>query len=267
MYDLVSYNQKHNEANLENNHAGTDNNYSWNCGREGLTGDLEILELRYRQMRNLLATLFLSQGVPMLLAGDELARTQLGNNNAYCQDSPQNWLDWEGIVERKRELMQFVKRQINLRRCHIVLHRHRFFQGCPTSGTDIKDVTWLRPDRPDGGEMTADDWRNSSLRAFAFLLSGEAGTYHRTEEGVPEPDVTFLALLNAESSSTHYSLPPLQKPGRWRIMVDTLNPIGEATVQNLEQGQKLKVVSHSLIFLVRKGEGRERAGDMSGQFG
>lgn len=251
LYDLVSYNQKHNEANLETNRDGMDNNYSWNCGVEGPSEDPQIVELRYRQMRNMLATLFLSQGVPMLFAGDELARTQLGNNNSYCQDTPQNWLDWNGIDARRQELIQFVKRLIDLRHRHIVLHRHRFFQGHPTPGTDIKDVTWLHPN---GREMTTEDWHNSSLRAFAILLSGEAGTYHRTEEGVPEPDVTFLALLNADNTAIDYSLPILQKPGRWRILVDTLNPTGEAVVQTLEEGQGLEVVSRSLMLLMRKGE-------------
>ena len=190
----MSYNEKHNEANKEDNHDGSDNNSSWNCGAEGPTDDPEIAGLRRRQMRNFLATLLLSQGVPMLLGGDEFGRSQGGNNNAYCQDNEISWLDWEGMGDEGKALLSFARKLILLRRAHIVFHRHRFFLGQIIPGTEVKDVVWLRPD---GAEMSEEDWGNAQAKALAVRLSGEPGLMHLTERGEQEPDDTFLILLNA----------------------------------------------------------------------
>ena len=169
----MSYNEKHNEANKEDNHDGSDNNSSWNCGAEGPTDDPEIAGLRRRQMRNFLATLLLSQGVPMLLGGDEFGRSQGGNNNAYCQDNEISWLDWEGMGDEGKALLSFARKLIALRRAHIVFHRHRFFLGEIIPGTEVKDVVWLRPD---GAEMSEADWGNTQAKALAVRLSGEPGS-------------------------------------------------------------------------------------------
>ena len=167
--DLVSYNEKHNKANKEDNRDGSDSNWSWNCGVEGPTDDPKIAELRARQMRNLLATLLFSQGVPMLVAGDEFGRTQGGNNNAYCQDNELSWLDWESIDEEGQALLAFTRKVITLRRDHIVFHRDRFFHGQVIPGTDVKDVTWFRPD---GAEMSEEDWQVDETKTLAAMLSG-----------------------------------------------------------------------------------------------
>lgn len=216
--DLVSYNEKHNTANGEDNRDGSDNNHSWNCGVEGPTDDPEIRALRLRQMRNLLTTLLLSQGVPMLVAGDEFGRSQQGNNNAYCQDNALSWLDWEGIDEDGRALLDFTRRLIALRREHIVFHRNRFFQGRVIPGTGVKDVVWLRPD---GSEMTETDWQNPQARTLGMRLSGEAGLMHLTERGEQEPDDTFLVLLNAAHETVECLLPVADNGSHWRVLIDT----------------------------------------------
>src|SRR5690606_22286501 len=164
--DLVSYDRKHNEANGEDNRDGTDDNRSWNCGAEGPVDDPEINRLRRRQRRNFLATLFVSQGVPMVLAGDEIGRTQHGNNNAYCQDNELSWVDWS-LVERERDLLEFVRSLAALRRRHPVFRRRRFFRG---TGDGTHAVAWLTPA---GGEMREADWHNGA-RSLAVFLSGDA---------------------------------------------------------------------------------------------
>jgi len=170
LHDLVSYDHKHNEANLEGNRDGTDNNRSWNCGAEGRTDDGAINALRRRQKRNFLATLFLSQGVPMLLAGDEMGRTQGGNNNAYCQDNEISWLNWN-LQPEDRQLIEFVQRLIKLRRDAPVFRRGEFLQGRPIRASGVKDITWLSPD---GREMDHDNWRQSHARCLGICLAGEA---------------------------------------------------------------------------------------------
>ena len=190
LHDLVSYNDKHNEANLEDNRDGTDNNLSWNCGAEGPTDDEAINALRARQKRNLLATLLLSQGVPMLVAGDEMGRTQGGNNNAYCQDNAISWLDWE---HTDAELVAFVRRLIGLRRSHPVFHRRHFFQGQSIHGAEIKDIHWLKPD---GTDMSDHEWGHEFARCLGVYLSGEALT-ERDRRGHPLRDDNFLVLFNA----------------------------------------------------------------------
>lgn len=253
LQDLVSYNSKHNEANREDNRDGADENYSWNCGMEGSSEDPEILRLRYRQMRNFLATVLLSQGVPMLQAGDEFAHSRGGNNNAYCQDNSVNWLDWDGIDDRGRDLLEFTAKLIALRRSHIVLHRDRFFRGRPTPGTDIKDIVWLRPD---GREVSREDWGNGFARCLGFLLSGEAGSYHRTEGGEPEPDVTFFLVLNAAHEAVPFVVPRLRKPGRWQMILDTVeeDATGNRTEETLEEGETRLIAARSLLVAMRIGE-------------
>ena len=218
MNDLVSYERKHNEDNLEDNRDGSDNNCSWNCGAEGPTDDPAILELRRRQMRNMLATLLLSQGVPMLLAGDELAHTQRGNNNAYCQDNELTWIDWGGLDDAARELRAFVRKLIRLRREHVVFRRHRFFRGELIPGTNVKDITWWRPD---GVEMSARDWHTGQGRSIAFLISGEAGQYHLDQRGEGQSDDSFLVMLNAGADPVEYVLPGESSLPRRSVVIDT----------------------------------------------
>src|SRR6185295_1682576 len=164
--DLVSYNQKHNEANGEENRDWTDDNLSWNCGAEGTTDDPQILELRERQKRNMLVTLFLSQGVPMICGGDEIGRTQRGNNNAYCQDNELSWHNWK-LDRPARELLAFVRQLFTLRQQHPVLRRRRFFQGRRIRGSEVKDIAWFNPD---GKEMTDEEWNQGFVRTLGMRL-------------------------------------------------------------------------------------------------
>jgi isoamylase len=213
--DLVSYNHKHNEANGEDNRDGTDNNLSWNCGVEGPTDDPEINELRERQSRNMLATLLLSQGVPMLLAGDEIGRTQGGNNNAYCQDNPISWVDWTLDPARER-LLEFARRMIALRREHPVFRRRHFFQGRSLHGVGEKDISWLNPD---GGEMSVEEWNNRYARCLGVFLGGES-LHEVDERGRRVMDDSFLLLFNAHHDPVPFTLPDYGASG-WLALVDT----------------------------------------------
>ncbi|MGD8559792.1 MAG: glycogen debranching protein GlgX [Gammaproteobacteria bacterium] len=216
--DMVSYNEKHNEANGEDNRDGSDHNYSWNGGIEGPTDDPEIRQFREQQKRNYLATLLLSQGVPMLLAGDEHGHTQQGNNNAYCQDNEIAWLDWDGIGNDGEKLLAFTQSLIKLRREHIVFRRQRFFHGEEIPGTSTRDIVWLKDD---GKEMKSEDWHNNALHSIALLISGEAGHYHLTERGEREPDDTFMIIMNASDRNTKYVLPVLSPLDDRVILIDT----------------------------------------------
>ncbi|GAA0586400.1 glycogen debranching protein GlgX [Caenispirillum bisanense] len=253
--DLVSYNGKHNEANKEDNRDGSDDNRSWNCGVEGETDDPDIVELRRRQSRNMLATLLLSQGVPMILGGDEFGRTQGGNNNAYCQDSEISWFDWEGIDEAGKRLMTFTKALIKLRREHIVFHRSRFFHGRIIPGTEIKDVTWQRPD---GTEMMEDDWADPNAKSLRFVLSGEAGNFHLTNRGEPEPDDTFLVALNASGEDIEHILPDDEAGAGqvWCKLVDTsaMPSVAEEgdVLDKAGPGDTFTLQPHSLVLWVRR---------------
>jgi isoamylase len=211
--DLVSYNEKHNEANGEDNADGESHNRSWNCGTEGPTDDCRRAACRAVQQRNLLATLFLSQGVPMLLGGDELGRTQGGNNNAYCQDNEVSWFDWGAVDE---ELLAFTQRLIALRRDHPVLRRRRWFQGRPIRGTI--DILWFRPD---GSEMTDEDWEAGFARSIAVLLDGDA-LRARDERGRPIVDDSFLMLFNAHHEHIDWVLPGSD----WELVLDSTSPTG-----------------------------------------
>jgi glycogen operon protein len=218
--DLVSYNDKHNEANLEENRDGTEDNRSWNCGAEGPTDDPEINRLRDRQMRNFLATLFLSQGVPMLLAGDERCRTQDGNNNAYCQDNELSWLDWS-LDERCAGLLEFTKKLIRLRQEHPVFRRSTFLEGVGES-SGLPDVYWFRPD---GRKMTRRDWDSGPPRLGVFLNGAELGA--RTADGEPVVDDSFLILFNAHHEDCVFTLPPRRFGTRWRVALTTSDTNGD----------------------------------------
>jgi isoamylase len=237
--DLVSYNDKHNEANGEDNRDGHDHNLSWNCGVEGPTDDAKILALRERQKRNLLATLLLSQGVPMLSGGDELGRTQRGNNNAYCQDSELSWHDWR-LDGRRRALLDFTRRLIRLRRRHPVLRRRQFFYGRAIY-SDLKDLTWFRPD---GREMTEADWQNPGTRAFALRLGGD--TLDEVDaRGERIVDDTLLVLVNGFWEPVGFVLPAHRSRVRWEPVLDT-REAGPPRRRTLRGGQTWEMESRSL---------------------
>lgn len=217
--DLVSYDRKHNEANLEDNRDGSDDNRSWNCGVEGETDDPEINAVRDRQTRNFLATLLLSQGAPMLLAGDELRNTQRGNNNAYCQDNELSWLEWE-LGDRERGMLEFTKRLLRLRAEHSVFRRSAFLTGEARQGSGAPDVWWFRPD---GRRMTQSDWsRGDAFALGAFLNGGEIPTL--TDEGEPVVDDSFIVLFNAWREPVTFTLPPTRFGRRWAHEVCTAVP-------------------------------------------
>ena len=213
--DLVSYNEKHNEANGEGNNDGDNNNNSWNCGAEGPTDDPEISELRVRQRRNFLATLFLSQGVPMLCGGDEWGRTQSGNNNAYCQDNELNWFSWQRD-DKQKQLLDFTKKLVQLRHDHPVFRRPKFFQGRRIRGSEIKDVMWFNPG---GNQMSDEEWASPFVRCLGMLLSGDTIDVLNFE-GEAIRDETFLFMINA-----HYEPIPFVLPGQenleWELVLDT----------------------------------------------
>ena len=210
--DLVSYNDKHNEANLEGNRDGSDDNRSWNCGVEGATDDPAIVELRGRQRRNLLTTLLLSQGVPMLLGGDELCRSQCGNNNAWCQDNELSWFDWN-LDDESRDQLEFTKRLIALRRQHPAFRRRRFLQGRPTSEIGLPDAWWFRAD---GRKMTRDDWERHDNHVVGLFLNGRDFA-ERGGRGERINDDSFLLLFNGHHENVTFTLPAARFGRRWAI--------------------------------------------------
>jgi isoamylase len=223
--DLVSYNNKHNEANGEDNRDGTNDNRSWNCGVEGPSDDPEITELRARQQRNFLTTLFLSQGTPMMMAGDEINRTQGGNNNAYCQDNEISWVDWSSAAG-ERDLLIFTQKLARLRRRHPVFRRRRFFKGAFSgSGTgDLgADISWLTPA---GDEMTEEDWQASYAKSVAVFLNG-AAISEPGPRGDPVTDDRFLLLFNAGPEPITFTLPESKLSGDWEVVIDTVSPRGD----------------------------------------
>ncbi len=252
LHDLVSYNVKHNEANGEGNQDGHDHNLSWNCGVEGPTDDPAVLGLRERQKRNFLATLFLSQGVPMLSGGDEIARTQRGNNNAYCQDNEISWFDWR-LDRRRRDLLAFTRYLIDLRRRHPVLRRRQFFYGRRIRGSEVKDLTWLRTD---GKEMTEDDWTNPHTRCLGLRLSGDA-IEEIDAKGERIVDDTFLILLNAYHEPVGFTLPAHRRGVRWETVLDTRTPEGRRHQRSLKGGEVYELEGRS-VALLRLGQGRTR---------
>jgi glycogen operon protein len=231
LHDLVSYNERHNLANGEQNADGHHDNLSWNCGVEGPTQDPAVLALRLRQMRNLLATLFLSQGVPMLQAGDEFARTQQGNNNAYCQDNEISWVDW-GLLETHADLVDFVRLLARLRRSHPEFRRETFLKGTASRG-EIKDVAWLHAR---GSEMTQEDWQDPNLRTLGILYGKRSGSAGR-----------LLLLFNASDCAQSFVLPAPCAAGPWMRRFDTASK--HADLQSLEGDVAFPLAPHSAVFL------------------
>ena len=245
--DLVSYNGKHNEANLEDNRDGSDDNRSWNCGVEGPSNDPGVLALRARQKRNFLATLLLSQGVPMLLAGDETGRTQRGNNNAYCQDSEISWMSWNSDTD-DRELLSFVGELIKFRKSHSCFRRRSFFQGPRDKGTGVKDIVWLTPA---GREMTDEEWQRSEARCLGLYLQGGA-TNEDDDQGRPMVDDDFILMLNSHHEPIPFLLPRLEERHAWRVVLDTARANGDAFHEGTERFP-LQARSLALLTKVRVG--------------
>ena len=243
--DLVSYNEKHNEANGEKNQDGDNNNHSWNHGVEGPSEDPEIKAVRERQRRNFLTTLFLSQGVPMLLGGDEFGRSQNGNNNAYCQDNEISWLNWEKRDEKQNALFEFTRRLIQLRHQHPVFRRPKFFQGRRIRGSEIKDVMWFNPG---GNEMSEEDWSLPFARCFGMMLSGDTIDVLNFQ-GEPIRDDTFLFLLNAHYEAISFLLPG-QEHLEWQLLIDTGTEAGFlAEPKSFASGDELPVIDRGACLL------------------
>ncbi len=246
--DLVSYNEKHNEANGEDNKDGHSDNRSWNCGLEGPTDDPEIRTLRERQKRNLLATLLLSQGTPMVLAGDEFGRTQRGNNNAYCQDNEISWVDWEGIDADGRALTDFVNKLTTLRHALPVLRRGRFLVGAYNEALDVTDVKWLSPT---GDELTPEQWDDPSMRCFAMLIDGRA---QATGIRRPAADATLLIVLNAHHDLVDVTLPEIPGSQQWTCLIDTNMPVRDE-LPEFDSGDTYQVTGRSLLLFALHGRG------------
>ncbi|MGW6694680.1 glycogen debranching protein GlgX [Rhodococcus sp. NPDC054953] len=246
--DLVSYNDKHNLANGEDNRDGESHNRSWNCGVEGATDDAEILALRARQRRNLLATLFLSQGTPMLAHGDEFGRSQRGNNNAYCQDSPLTWMDWS-LAESNSDLLEFTRTVIGLRAAHPVFRRRRFFEGRPAGGAD-RDIVWLTPT---GVEMTEQDWDSGFGRSLSAYLGGDA-IREPDHRGEPVTDDSFLLCFNAHDQGIEFAVPSAGdravEGDRWDVVLDTTTPTGRSD-ETVRGGGSVQVGARALAVLRR----------------
>ena len=247
--DLVSYNGKHNEKNGEENRDGTDNNLSWNCGAEGPTDDPPIIALRDRQERNFLATLLLSQGVPMLLGGDEIGRTQQGNNNAYCQDNEISWFEWK-LDKRRRDLLAFTRGLIQLRREHPVLRRRQFFFGRRIRGSEVKDLSWFRPD---GKEMTEENWQDPLARCIGLRLAGDA-IDEVDAQGEPITDDTLLILLNAHHEPLPFTL-PAHRPGvKWELVLDTRTAEGRRLHRPMKGGEVYELEARCVALLQLRGK-------------
>jgi isoamylase len=246
--DLVSYNEKHNEANGEGNRDGESHNNSWNCGVEGETHDPVVNALRARQQRNFLATLLLSQGVPMLLHGDERGRTQGGNNNAYCQDNAISWLDWS-LDQDRRALLEWTRRLIAFRKEHPVLHRGTFFQGREIHGEHIKDIEWYRPD---GEQMGASEWSDGLVRCLGMLLNGQL-INELDANGRPIRDDVLLLLFNAHYEPISFTLPGVADGPQWRALLDTAHPEGLPEAP-LPAGAQYQIEGRSLAVLGQSGD-------------
>ena len=239
LHDLVSYNEKHNEANGENNQDGHSDNLSWNHGAEGPTDDGDIAALRTRQTRNLLATLLLAQGTPMLLAGDEFGRTQQGNNNAYAQDNAISWVDWN-ISDDGAALIEFVRRLIALRQAFPILRRSRFLTGEYNADLDVKDVRWLTPAATD---IEAEQWQDGNARCFGMLMDGRA---QATGIKRPSMDATVLLVLNAYHDVVKFKLPEVVGGQTWRCLLDTNVPDRTETPRFMS-GAEYEVTGRSLL--------------------
>ena len=246
--DLVSYNEKHNEANGEHNRDGESHNRSWNCGVEGPTADPQIVALRHRQMRNIIATMMVSQGTPMISHGDEIGRTQHGNNNGYCQDSPLTWVDWS-LAGPNADLLEFTRKATALRTEHPVFRRRRFFEGTPIrSGEQARDIAWLSPT---GQEMTPADWNSGFGKCVTVFLNGAA---------IPAPDSrgqrvvddSFLLCFNAHDETVDVVTPDGEYAQQWSAVLDTADPTG-ATDLVVPAGEKIALVGRSMLVLRKSG--------------
>ncbi|HTH74817.1 MAG TPA: glycogen debranching protein GlgX [Trinickia sp.] len=247
--DLVSYNDKHNEANGEENNDGHTDNKSWNCGVEGPTDDPDIRALRERQKRNLLATLLFSQGTPMIVAGDEFGRTQRGNNNAYCQDNEISWVDWEGTDDDGRALTDFVVKLTTLRHTLPVLRRNRFLTGRFDERQQLSEVRWMSPA---GTELTDEQWQDSSMRCFGIVLDGRAQA-----SGIRRPasDATLLIVLNAHHDIVEFKLPDIPGSDQWSCLIDTNVPVRDE-LPEFESGDVYQVTGRSLLLFALHAKGQ-----------
>jgi glycogen operon protein len=240
--DLVSYNDKHNEENGEGNNDGESHNRSWNCGVEGETDVVAITLMRKQQMRNFMTTLFLSQGVPMIVAGDELGRTQGGNNNAYCQDNEISWIDWHAA---DLDLLTFSKKIIHFCRRHPVFNRRKWFKGQPYKGVGVEDIAWFRPD---GSEMTEDNWRDDYAKTLGIFLNGKA---------IPSPgpkgekivDDSFFLIFNAYHENISFKLPPQKFGRKWLKILDTAFNYFEETGEAFASGKPIQIAGRSVVLL------------------
>lgn len=244
MNDLVSYDVKHNEDNGEDNRDGESNNDSYNYGAEGPTTSAKINNIRIRQIKNFFATLLLSQGLPMILGGDEMRRTQDGNNNAYCQDNKISWFNWH-LLDKNKEIYDFVKKVIDIRKNHVVFRRSKFFKGQRIPGTKNKDITWLTLA---GEEMTTNDWHNPKNKTLVFKISGEAGdNFHFDKEGNATPDSNFFVIMNADIRKYSCIVPPPQPPYKnWKVVFDTSDNNREVKLRSTS----ISVSPRSFILLI-----------------
>jgi isoamylase len=247
LHDLVSYNEKHNEANHEKNQDGESHNRSWNCGHEGPTDDPIVLELRNRQKRNFLTTLFLSQGVPMLVAGDELSRSQKGNNNAYCQDNEISWLNWK---HADKELLEFTQKLIHLRKKHPAFCRRRWFQGQPIKGIGLEDIAWFLHD---GNEMGEEHWNEHFAKSLGVFLFGR-GLHAVGPRGEHIIDDSFYVIFNGHHDSLQFKLPPEKYGREWTKVLDTSTPnIGHLEKYKADEiveaeGRSVILLCHPLLY-------------------
>ena len=243
--DLVSYDHKHNEANLEGNADGSNHNFGWNCGAEGPTEDPSIRALRARQKRNMLTTLLFSMGVPMLVAGDEFGRTQSGNNNAYCQDNEISWACWEHWSQDTLEFLEFVRKLLWIRSNNPAFQRCAFFNGGSVSGASLKDATWLSPD---GREMTEEDWHNPAARCLGLQIPD---VRPRDPDAAERrgPGARFLLLFNAAPEPLEFSLPALASGERWEVLIDTARPAGTDVVSLSQPVETLPVEGRSAVVM------------------
>jgi isoamylase len=246
--DLVSYNDKHNDANGEDNKDGQADNRSWNCGAEGPTDDEKVNALRRRQRRNFLATLLLSQGTPMLLAGDEFGRTQQGNNNAYCQDNQISWVNW-GIGEEGQALIRFAQRLMALRHKYPILRRNRFLTGIYNEELGVKDVTWINAS---GAEMKPEDWGDMNMECFGMLMDGRAQPTGIRKRG---EDATLLMVLNGYHDLVCFTLPETAGGSHWQLLIDTNLP-EDAGMGRFATGEVYGVTGRSLLLFALQTDDR-----------